>query len=277
MWDAIVARRAAQGGAAAAASTPPLAVVAGRARPARAAGEPRGSAGRSAWWLAAAASLTLATGVGIGRWWSVAASDSVARGGAPTELGSVAVTTPPSAGAPAAGSDATGGADAEDVARAAAEEAASDALRGREPSSGALRAQAALAAAPRRAPRATGPRDADVTYQLATLRHLTEVEALLVSYRDESVDDSVDVALDARLANWSRRLLDETRLLLDSPAADNPRRRRLLEDLELVLVQMSALESSAPDRERPLIDETLRHSRLMPRLRAAVPAGATGI
>jgi hypothetical protein len=92
--------------------------------------------------------------------------------------------------------------------------------------------------------------------------------------------------MDARLAKWARPLLGDTRLLLDSPAASDPRRRRLLEDLELVLAEVARLATPPSDSaslgtagtaqartERQLIDGTLRRAQLLPRLRTLVPAG----
>ena len=109
------------------------------------------------------------------------------------------------------------------------------------------------------------------------MRHFAQVEALLVSYRT----DTVDVAMDTRLAAWARPLLGDTRLLLDSPAARDPRRRRMLEDLELVLAEMARLapaDTAAASRdtrtERQMIDGTLRRAQLLPRLRTLVPAGS---
>ena len=60
-------------------------------------------------------------------------------------------------------------------------------------------------------------------------------------------------------------------------------RRRLFEDLELVLVQMARLapadSTATPARlrrereERALIDGTMRDARVLPRLRREIPAG----
>jgi hypothetical protein len=99
-------------------------------------------------------------------------------------------------------------------------------------------------------PRSTRPKaplrreEGGLAYDVATVRHLTSVEALLVAYRA----DPLDSLADARVATWARSLLQDTRLLLDSPAASSPMRRRLFEDLELVLVQMARL---APPTPRP--------------------------
>src|SRR4029079_11650448 len=75
-------------------------------------------------------------------------------------------------------------------------------------------------------------------YQLTTVRHLSEAEALLTSFRQRSNSDQ---QMDAQLGVWARQLLSNTRLLLDSPVANDPQRRPLLEDLELVLVQIVQL------------------------------------
>lgn len=109
------------------------------------------------------------------------------------------------------------------------------------------------------------------TYQLATLRHFTNVEALLTSYNNSKRGGRMD----AQLASWSRDLLAQTRLLLDSPAADDPVRRRLLQDLELVLAEMSQLSQSAPSLDRAPTDPAVHNSDIINRLRALVPAGGT--
>jgi hypothetical protein len=115
-----------------------------------------------------------------------------------------------------------------------------------------------------------------VAYSVAVARDLTQAEALLTAFRTER-EPSRDAQANAELARWARDVLSNTRLLIDSPAAADPQRRHLLEDLELVLVQMVEL---APDRtgaERQMIDSTLAHDHVLSRLRYAVPAGPTGI
>lgn len=111
----------------------------------------------------------------------------------------------------------------------------------------------------------------DAAYRLATLRHFTAAEALLASY-DAS---GKDAKADAQLASWASDLLAQTRLLLDSPAARDPVRRKLLQDLELVLVQMAQLSPASPRVEHDLIDGSVRHNDILTRLHTAVPAGAT--
>jgi hypothetical protein len=111
--------------------------------------------------------------------------------------------------------------------------------------------------------------DPSTAYQLATIRHFTQVEALLTSFES----NKRDAKMDAQMAAWGRDLLGQTRLLLDSPAANDPVRRKLLQDLELVLVQITQLSPSAAPVERDMIDGAVRASDVMPRLRTAVPAG----
>jgi len=113
-----------------------------------------------------------------------------------------------------------------------------------------------------------------LAYQIAVTSDLTQVEALLAAYR--STPNASRRAADAQLANWARDILLNTRLLLDSRAAADPQRRRLLEDLELVLVQMVELAPGHTDTDRQMIDQTLDRNHVMTRLRAAVPAGGTG-
>ena len=62
-----------------------------------------------------------------------------------------------------------------------------------------------------------------------------------------------------------------TRLLLDSPAAaSDPRLKNLLEDLELVLAQLSQLPAEHGKTELNLIREALVQRDVVPRLRSAV-------
>jgi hypothetical protein len=79
--------------------------------------------------------------------------------------------------------------------------------------------------------------------------------------------------MDAQLGTWARELLSNTRLLLDSPVANDPQRRPLLQDLELVLVQIVQLSPGSTPQDRELIDKTLQQDHVLSRLRTAIPAG----
>ncbi|HEY5086459.1 MAG TPA: hypothetical protein VII66_03785 [Gemmatimonadaceae bacterium] len=133
----------------------------------------------------------------------------------------------------------------------------------RPPASGAF-ASSNVGAPPSAAARSTA-------YSLATVRHFTAVEALLTSYQSAQHD----AANDAQLAAWARSLLSQTRLLLDSPAATDPMRNKLLQDLELILVQMTQLSPANTSIDRESLDGSMNHSAVITRLRTAVPAGAS--
>jgi hypothetical protein len=266
MWEAIMAARAPQAAAPAApevtapvavAATPVISLADRRAE--------RAARKRGLLAVAAAAAIFLATGIGIGRWWGP--GDHVARTNeGPAQVAATATTPTPTT------TDSTAPADT-------ATPTAPDAPRSTQ----------LAATTPRRSAGQTGSGRGTLrgpaidAYDVAVLRHFAQAEALLVSYRA----DTVDAAMDARLAAWARPLLGDTRLLLDSPAASDPRRRRLLEDLELVLAELARLvpptgaagtvaatDSTSRSRtERQLIDGTLRRAQLLPRLRTLVPAG----
>ena len=123
--------------------------------------------------------------------------------------------------------------------------------------------------------RSAAPGSGNPTYRLATVRHLTEVEALLTSYRAATSQGTSQATMDAQVARWAREPLSNTRLLIDSPAATDPLRRRLLEDLELVLVQIVQLSPGGAAGDRDLIESTMKRGEVLTRLRTAIPAGQT--
>lgn len=113
------------------------------------------------------------------------------------------------------------------------------------------------------------PGAATMAFRLATTEHLTTAEAILTSFRADPRIGEVD----AEFFDVVRRLLSSTRLLLDSPAAEDPAIRELLEDLELVLVQISQLSYQDGEGEIEIIDEGMENRGLLPRLRSFIPAG----
>lgn len=104
-------------------------------------------------------------------------------------------------------------------------------------------------------------------YRVATAQHLTAAEAMLTAFKS----DLSQGRMDAQMASWGKDLLANTRLLLDSPAAKDPVRRKLLQDLELVLVQIVQLSPNAPQRDRDLIKDALTEDQVLTRLRTALP------
>ena len=73
-----------------------------------------------------------------------------------------------------------------------------------------------------------------------------------------------------RFSNQATELLTSTRLLLDSPAASDPRFKDLLEDLELVLAQIAMLQNGRTRQEIDLITDALEERDVVPRIRSAV-------
>jgi hypothetical protein len=130
-------------------------------------------------------------------------------------------------------------------------------------------------------PRPTGPERSvspnsgdDVqarAYTVAAAQHLTEAEAMLTAFKG----DFSQGRMDAEISAWGKDLLSNTRLLLDSPAAKDPARRKLLQDLELVLVQIVQLSPKSSARDRDLIKGALTDDQVLTRLRTAIPVKGT--
>ena len=107
-----------------------------------------------------------------------------------------------------------------------------------------------------------------LAYRVAATQYLSRTEALLTGFRADGMDPQIVTS--------ARELLETTRLMLDSPAAQDPRLRALLEDLELVLAQIgetALLPGGRGVEERKLITQGLEQRGVMPRLRTAIPAG----
>jgi hypothetical protein len=110
-------------------------------------------------------------------------------------------------------------------------------------------------------------------YRMAAAQTLTQAEALLTAYR-AGTERQRDPVAARQLGTWGREVLGSTRLLIDSPAGEDPHLRALLNDLELVLVQIIQLSGAQLDAgDRELIDRALQDRDLLPRIRTAVPAG----
>ncbi len=104
-------------------------------------------------------------------------------------------------------------------------------------------------------------------YRQATTEYLGQTAALLTALPAAARDGRPDATFIAQAGE----LLSTTRLLLDSPAAaSDARLMNLLEDLELVLAQLSRLPSEHGGTEIDLITEALLQRDVVPRLRSAV-------
>jgi hypothetical protein len=112
--------------------------------------------------------------------------------------------------------------------------------------------------------------------RLAAVEHLGQTESLLTLVRA----DARTGRLDPQVGPWARNLLAQTRLLLDAPEETDPTMRRMLEDLELVLVQIVGVTDTGTHdvartrTELNLALKGLEDRDLMPRIQAMVPAGS---
>jgi hypothetical protein len=109
---------------------------------------------------------------------------------------------------------------------------------------------------------------AALPYRMAAMQHLVTTEALLVSLRSDVRAGRNDTTI----AVWAGDLLGTTRMLIDSPAGRDPQLKQLLEDLELVLAQISRLPGAHGEAaDLGLIDDAVRRREIMTRLRALSP------
>ena len=247
MWTAIQAARQAPG--------PRLHVTAGGAGTSYMSQKRFGI--RFAWiGMAAAAVLLVATGVGIGRWTGRPAARQVVEAPAdiPTPRNDELPSTPvgPAIEQPQQNNAAP---EPENRRRTPDEIRKDPRIRG----TGTV--------TPVTRPNLIDQNQANV-YQVATLRHLADAEAMLTTFTFESKD----ATMNAKFADWAKGLLSNTRLLLDSPAGDDPRRAKLLQDLELVLAQIVQLSPGAAATDRELIQGTIQEGQVITRLRTAIPA-----
>jgi hypothetical protein len=121
-----------------------------------------------------------------------------------------------------------------------------------------------------REPTGSPGREANVSaYQLAAIPIFNQAELLLTQFRSGDIQAENGESFTKRAAS----LLTDTRLLLDSPAAEDPKMHRLLGDLELVLVQMVRLTEEDDQEEVELITDSMKTRSLLPRLRTNAATG----
>jgi hypothetical protein len=108
----------------------------------------------------------------------------------------------------------------------------------------------------------------------ASLDHLVKTETLLTLVRADARTGRVEPSL----ASWARGLLSQTRLLMDAQGDSDPAMRRLLEDLELVLVQIVGVTNeneNDPARVRSELNlalDGIEERDILPRIQAVIPA-----
>lgn len=245
------------------------------------------ASGRRMYWLRMAAGIAavLVVGIGIGR---------LSRGSAPAATGVVALRPAPPGSDTLVGQPVTVVADAGTPTGVNVEPTAPDVSA---PSSGGasnpvratreerLRALSAARGAPASGLAAyTPPRGAQgvvgegtqmSAYRLAVVEHMARSEVLLTSFLAESRANPSDGRTAAQFASLSRDLLKTTRLLLATRSTDDPALTRLLEDLELVLMQISQYTSEGRRGDLDAINQSLDRRNVLPKLRSTIPAGAS--
>ena len=105
----------------------------------------------------------------------------------------------------------------------------------------------------------------DAPYSAETSQYLGQTAALLIALPAEARSGHPD----DKFVGKAAELLTRTRLLLDSPAANDTQMRSLLEDLELVLAQVVRLQNGTDRTEVDLINRALEQRDVIPRLRTA--------
>ena len=116
---------------------------------------------------------------------------------------------------------------------------------------------------------------AERSFQAVAVEYLTRTESVLTMVSSDARAGRID----AEVSQWGRTLLLQTRLLLDSPAAQDQVLRELLEDLEVILIQMARLSPGQFDErvqndELDFINEGLDDNDMMLRIRSVIPTGA---
>ncbi len=116
------------------------------------------------------------------------------------------------------------------------------------------------------------------TYRQAARPVLARSEMLLLQLRTGAQSPSASESYSHRAVG----LLAQTRLLLGSPAADDPELAPLLEDLELALARLVHVTSGPaaaanPDGQLQALEEGLDRKAVLPRLRDQLNAGTAPV
>lgn len=130
-----------------------------------------------------------------------------------------------------------------------------------------------LASVEPNAPRRDDAPNADLAYRLVMLRHVAGSEAMITAFRASARRGEFDT----QMANWARELLGTTRLLESSPVANDPMMKRLLQDLDLVLLQISryVTRGTVDTEELNFIEESIAKRGVITQLRSTVPVRNT--
>lgn len=120
-----------------------------------------------------------------------------------------------------------------------------------------------------RAPSNGANTNSDLAYRLVMLRHVAGSEAMITAFRASARRGEVD----KQIADWARELLVTTRRLEASPVSQDPTMKRLLDDLDLVLMQIAqyATRGTVNTEELDLIEESINKRGVIAKLRSTLP------
>jgi hypothetical protein len=119
------------------------------------------------------------------------------------------------------------------------------------------------------------PLPKELPTQVAAEQHFEEVNQLLATFaavqNEGGASEANNALVEAEVAAWARDLLATTQLLLDSPLGLDPQRRKLLTDVEMVLVQIAQLAPNSLPDDREITERSIEKSQMMERLQHATP------
>jgi uncharacterized membrane-anchored protein YhcB (DUF1043 family) len=108
-------------------------------------------------------------------------------------------------------------------------------------------------------------------YRDQTTRYLEQAASLLISLPNPARSDRLaSSSRNSDLADRASDLLVTTRLLIDSPASQDPKLHGLLEDLELVFAQIARLRVDRSKSDLDLIHQAVEQGNVLSRLNSAV-------
>ena len=113
------------------------------------------------------------------------------------------------------------------------------------------------------------PVEDGLVFQVAANEYLAQTDVFLSLFRSEARSGTAD----AEVGEWARDLVTTARLMMDSPVADDPNIKELLEDLEMILVQIAQYTSDQSTNELDLIEQGLEERGVLLRLQAALATG----
>jgi hypothetical protein len=111
-------------------------------------------------------------------------------------------------------------------------------------------------------------------YRMAVVEHFARTEVLLTGFRAQSHSES-NAQVDAHFASVARDLLGTTRVLLATRRGDDPAMTRLLQDLELVLMQLSQYANDGRRVDLDALNQSIEKRNVLPKLRSTIPAGVS--